>query len=86
MENIFNKNDYKEKNEKYKVIIDTDPGVDDAACLIYAFFDENIDIKLMTTVVGNTSLEKTTRNLLHLLDLFGLKLLYFAYFSNNKIT
>ena len=74
MENIFNKNDYKEKNEKYKVIIDTDPGVDDAACLIYAFFDENIDIKLMTTVVGNTSLDKTTRNLLHLLDLFGLNL------------
>lgn len=72
MENNFNKNDYKITNKKYKVIIDTDPGVDDAACLIYAFFDENIDIKLLTTVVGNTSLDKVTRNLLHLLDLFKL--------------
>ncbi len=72
MENNFNKNEYKITNNKYKVIIDTDPGVDDAACLIYAFFDENIDIKLLTTVVGNTSLDKTTRNLLHLMELFDI--------------
>ncbi len=70
MNKIFNKNDYKLDNKVHKVIIDTDPGVDDAACLIYAFFDENIDIKLLTTVVGNTSLAKTTRNLLHLMDIF----------------
>ncbi len=70
MNKIFNKNDYKLNDKVYKVIIDTDPGVDDAACLIYAFFDENIDIKLFTTVVGNTSLDKTTRNLLHLMDIF----------------
>ena len=62
MDKIFNKNDYKLDDKIYKVIIDTDPGVDDAACLIYAFFDENIDIKLITSVVGNTSLDKTTRN------------------------
>ena len=70
MNRIFNKNDYKLNDKVYKVIIDTDPGVDDAACLIYAFFDENIDIKLLTSVVGNTSLDKTTRNLLHLMDIF----------------
>lgn len=67
----FDKNSYKISNKKYKVIIDTDPGVDDAACLIYAFFDENIDIKLLTTVVGNVALDKATRNLLHLMDLFN---------------
>ncbi len=72
MDKIFNKNDYKLDSKVYKVIIDTDPGVDDAACLIYAFFDENIDIKLLTTVAGNTSLDKTTRNLLHLMDLFNI--------------
>lgn len=60
------------KNEKYKVIIDTDPGVDDAACLVYALFDEKIDIKLLTTVVGNVKLATATRNMLHLLDLFNL--------------
>ena len=71
MNKIFDKNDYTISNKKYKVIIDTDPGVDDAACLLYAFFDENIEIKLLTSVVGNTSLDKTTRNLLHLMNKFG---------------
>ena len=71
MEKIFNKNDYRDTDKRYKVIIDTDPGVDDMACLIYALFDECIDIKLITTVVGNTTLDKTTRNTLHLLDLLG---------------
>ena len=74
MNNNFDKTIYTDQNKKYKVIIDTDPGVDDAACLIYAFFDEYIDIKLLTSVVGNTSLAKTTRNLLHLMDLFNVKI------------
>ena len=74
MNKIFNKNDYTVSNKKYKVIIDTDPGVDDAACLAYAFFDENIEIKLLTSVVGNTSLDKTTRNLLHLMYKFGINI------------
>lgn len=56
--------------KKYKVIIDTDPGVDDSTCLTFAFFDEKLDIKLLTTVSGNVSIEKNTRNLLHLLDKF----------------
>ncbi len=70
MDKLFDKTYYRLNDKVHKVIIDTDPGVDDAACLIYAFFDENIDIKLITSVVGNTSLDKTTRNLLHLMDLF----------------
>ena len=59
------------ENGKYKVIIDTDPGVDDSVCLIYAFFDDNVDIKLLTSVVGNVSIDLATRNLLHLVDLFN---------------
>lgn len=59
-------------DKKYKIIIDTDPGVDDSVCLIYAFFDKNIDIKLLTTVVGNVEIELATRNTLHLLDILGL--------------
>ena len=60
------------ENKKYKVIIDTDPGVDDSVCLIYAFFDKHIDIKLLTSVVGNVCIDTATRNLLHLVDLFGI--------------
>lgn len=71
MKKIFNKNDYRTTDEKVKIIIDTDPGVDDLVCVIYAINDENIDIKLMTTVVGNIPIEKCTRNLLHVLDLFN---------------
>lgn len=58
--------------DKIKVIIDTDPGVDDAACLVYALFDEMLDIKLITTVVGNMKIETATRNILHLLDKFNI--------------
>ncbi len=58
--------------KKYKVIIDTDPGVDDAACLVFALFDKKLDVKLITTVSGNVKVETGTRNLLHLLDKFNL--------------
>lgn len=58
--------------KKYKVIIDTDPGVDDTACLIFALHDKKLDIKLLTTVSGNARVDKGTRNLLHVLDLFNL--------------
>ncbi len=54
---------------KYKLIIDTDPGVDDSVCLIYALTDENVEVALLTTVVGNISIDIATRNTLHLLDL-----------------
>lgn len=70
MEKNFDKNIFRDTTKKIKVIIDTDPGVDDAACLVYAFADENLEIKLLTTVKGNVSVDLTTHNLLHLLDLF----------------
>ena len=71
MKKDFDKNKYRDTKKTYNVIIDTDPGVDDTACLIYAFFDKNINIRLLTSVVGNTTLDKTTRNLLHIMDIFG---------------
>ena len=57
--------------KKYKVIIDTDPGVDDSACLLFTFFDKKLDIKLFSTVSGNVRVETGTRNMLHLLDKFN---------------
>ena len=71
MTKTFNKNEYRISNEKIKIILDTDPGVDDIACFIYAMNDENIDIKLVTTVAGNIPIEKCTRNALHVMELFG---------------
>ena len=60
--------------QKLNVVIDTDPGVDDSVCLIYAFFDDNIDIKLLTSVAGNVNIDLATRNLLHLVDLYGINI------------
>lgn len=57
--------------KKYKVIIDTDPGVDDSACIIFTLFDKKLDIKLFTTVSGNVNVKTGTRNMLHLLDKFN---------------
>lgn len=57
--------------KKEKVIIDTDPGVDDASALIFAMFEKKIDIKLITTVAGNLAVDKATRNVCHLLDLYN---------------
>ena len=56
--------------EKQKVIIDTDPGVDDSAAIILSLYDEKLDIVLISTVSGNVGIDMTTRNALHLLELF----------------
>ncbi len=60
------------KQEKIKLIVDTDPGVDDVAALMFAMFEDMLDIKLLTTNAGNRPIEITTRNTLHLLEKYGL--------------
>ncbi len=53
------------------VIIDTDPGIDDALALMLAFSSPELDVRAVTTVGGNSGLAHTTENalrLLHLLD------------------
>lgn len=52
-----------------KLIIDTDPGVDDAMALMLAIQSNRFDIQAITTVCGNATLEKTTRNTRYILDL-----------------
>lgn len=49
------------------IFLDTDPGIDDAAAIAAALFSPELDLQLMTTVAGNVSVEKTTRNALQLL-------------------
>jgi purine nucleosidase len=54
-----------------KLILDCDPGLDDALALLLAVGDPGIDLIAVTTVGGNVSLEKTTRNALDLRDYLG---------------
>lgn len=55
---------------KRNIIIDTDPGIDDALALAIALFSEKLDVKLITTVAGNVSIDKVTNNALKLLSFF----------------
>ena len=57
--------------KKINCIIDTDPGVDDTAAIALSLYDEIMDIKLVTTVVGNLNLDILTRNALHILEKFN---------------
>ena len=51
------------------VIIDTDPGIDDALALLVALQSAELDIKAITTVSGNVPIEFATRNVMRILDL-----------------
>ena len=55
---------------KRPIIIDTDPGIDDAVAIAIALFSEELDVKLLTTVAGNVSLDKVTYNALRILKFF----------------
>lgn len=60
---------------KQKVVIDTDPGIDDAVAILLALSSKNLDVQALTTVAGNTDIEMATLNALKILD----------YASNNEI-
>src|ERR687889_814663 len=53
------------------VILDVDPGHDDAVALMLACGAPDLDLLAVTTVAGNVPLEKTTRNALRILSLIG---------------
>jgi purine nucleosidase len=54
------------------VIIDCDPGVDDAVALFLAFASPELDIRAITTVGGNVPADRTARNGRVLRQLAGL--------------
>ena len=53
-----------------KIIVDCDPGHDDAVALLFAA--RHFDLLAVTTVFGNASVENTTRNALAILGLAGI--------------
>jgi inosine-uridine nucleoside N-ribohydrolase len=52
-----------------KVIIDTDPGIDDALAIQFAFNSDKLDVLGLTTTYGNVSVEQATQNALILTDI-----------------
>lgn len=51
-----------------RVIIDTDPGIDDAAAILMALGSPELRVEAMTTVFGNTPVENCTVNALRILE------------------
>jgi pyrimidine-specific ribonucleoside hydrolase len=54
-----------------RLVVDTDPGVDDALALALALVSPEVDVELVTTVAGNSPLDVTMPNALRLLRLLG---------------
>jgi purine nucleosidase len=52
-----------------RIIIDTDPGVDDALAFLLALASPEIQLEALTTTQGNVTLEKATHNALSVLEL-----------------
>ena len=53
------------------LLIDTDPGIDDAVAIALALASPEVDVIGITTVGGNSGLAATTRNALRLLEFMG---------------
>lgn len=53
------------------VVLDCDPGHDDAIALLLAVGSPHIDLKAVTTTFGNCAVEMATRNALRILSLAG---------------
>lgn len=56
-----------------KILIDTDPGVDDALAILLAFSSPELEVVGLTTVAGNVSLEQGNLNALKLLEFLGVE-------------
>jgi inosine-uridine nucleoside N-ribohydrolase len=54
-----------------KIILDTDPGHDDAIALLLALASPELELLGVTTVAGNQTLAKTTANALKILEFVG---------------
>ena len=54
-----------------RIILDCDPGHDDAIALLLALASPEVELLGVTTVAGNQTLEKTTANALRVLDFVG---------------
>lgn len=61
-----------QKNSKRKIILDCDPGHDDAIAILLAAGNPTIELVGITTVAGNAEVEKTTNNALKVCEIAGI--------------
>lgn len=56
---------------KKRLIVDTDPGIDDSMALACAFSSPEVEVIGLTTIFGNVHTHKATENAFFLLQLAG---------------
>ena len=54
-----------------RIVLDTDPGVDDALAFLLAFSSPEIEVEAITAVDGNVDVDKGARNARQLLEFLG---------------
>ncbi|MDK3255073.1 nucleoside hydrolase [Blastococcus capsensis] len=57
--------------DRIPLVIDTDPGIDDALAILLALASPEVELRLVTTVHGNVELAQVTENALRVLHLAG---------------
>lgn len=57
---------------KRELLIDTDPGIDDALAIMLANMDPDVNVRAITPVSGNVHLCNTLRNALYIKELLGM--------------
>lgn len=70
-ETVFHQHTVKSKMTR-KIILDTDPGIDDAMAILFAEASPALELKALTTVYGNTDIEHGTNNALFLKNKYNL--------------
>ena len=53
--------------------MDCDPGIDDTLAIILAGHDPKLKLIGLSSVAGNASIEKTTKNILNVINVSGLE-------------
>ena len=69
-----------------KIIIDTDPGVDDTMAIFFALCSPALDVIGLTTIFGNVHTELATKNALRLLEIAGRRDIPVAHGADNALT
>lgn len=69
----------------HRIILDTDPGIDDALALFLALASPDVRLEAITTVGGNVNAHLTTFNALALLELAGCTTIPVARGSNRPL-
>jgi len=70
----------------HKIIIDTDPGVDDTMAIFFALRSPELDLIGLTTIFGNVHTHLATTNALRLLEIAGRTDIPVAHGADNPLT